>query len=245
MYPASAAVWMNTAAREDLFLPLLSDITLFEQLSGEQLRFLAAECFPRRAPKGCVIFEKGSLLEGFYAVREGRVKLAVLSPDGDERVVQIALPGETFGEALGLIRRPSPVYAQALSNSQLLFIRADRVRIAAGRWPSLGALWLEHACTRVNELYRDLEACCLQTALQRVAGYLLDNLTCACEAGRCSRNQVVLPAGKAVVASCLNLTPETFSRELRHLTDDGVISVERCTVWVRALDRLCAAAGRD
>jgi len=111
---------MNTAAREDNFVPLLSGISLFGGLSGEQLRFLAAECYPRQAPKGCVVFEKGALLEGFYAVREGRVKLAVLSAEGSERVVQIALSGDTLGESLGLIDQPSPVYAQALSNSALL-----------------------------------------------------------------------------------------------------------------------------
>ncbi len=130
---------MNTAAREDLLFPLLSDVALFDGLSGEQLRFLAAECFTRRVCKGGVIFEKDTLLGGFFAVREGRVKLAVLAPDGGERVVQIALAGDTIGESLGLLDRPSPVYAQALCSSSLLFFRAERVRVAALRWPSLGA----------------------------------------------------------------------------------------------------------
>jgi CRP-like cAMP-binding protein len=236
---------MNTAAREDNFVPLLSGIGLFKGLSREQLRFLAAECYPRAAPKGYVIFEKGSLLGGLYAVREGRVKLAVLSPDGTERVVQIVVPGETLGDSLGLIDRPSPVYAQALSKSSLLFFRADRVLEAALRWPTLGALLLAESCRRVHDLYRDLEACCLQSALQRVASFLLDSLD-GCN-GFTARTacQVVLPAGKAVVASRLNLTPETFSRELRVLSDDGVISVERCTVLVHDRDRLLTAAGCD
>ena len=236
---------MNTVAREDNFVPLLSDIVLFKGLSGEQLRFLAAECYPRRAPKGFVIFEKGALLDGFYAVREGRVKLAVLSAEGSERVVQIALPGDTIGESLSLIDRPSPVYAQALYSSTLLFFRAERVREAVVRWPSFGTVFLAQACRRVHELYRDLETCCLQTALQRVAAYLLDRLDGSDGVFARSPCQVVLPAGKAVVASRLNLTPETFSRELRLLSDEGVISVERCTVRVHDRDRLIAAAGRD
>ncbi|MEA3275073.1 MAG: Crp/Fnr family transcriptional regulator [Pseudomonadota bacterium] len=236
---------MNSAAREETFVPLLSDFPLFRGLNGEQLRFLAAECFPRSASKGFVVCEKGSFLEGFFAVRKGRVKLAVLTAEGAERVVQIVLPGDTFGEAVGLLDRPSPVYAQALCDSELLFFRADRVRAAVTRWPALGFLFLEKACERVYALYRDLEACCLQSALQRVAGFLLDNLSCG--RGRLLEGapQVVLPAGKAVVASRLNLTPETFSRELRHLVGEGVISVDRSVVHVHAPDRLQAAAAQD
>jgi CRP-like cAMP-binding protein len=234
---------MNITARKDNLVPLLTDIALFGTLTSEQLRFLAVSCFPRRVPKGRLIFDKGEQLNGFYAVRTGRVKLAILSPEGADRVVQIALAGDALGEAMGLLQRPSPVYAQALCSSELLFFRRDRVLAAAARWPNLGMLFLEQACERVHQLVQDLEACCLQSAMQRVAGYLLDNLCPRRDANCCG--EAVLPAGKAVVASRLNLTPETFSRELRHLSSKGIISVERCTVLVLDAPGLRVAAGRD
>ena len=237
---------MNTAARERNYVPLLTDISLFRGLSGEQLRFLAADCFPREASKGRVVCEKGEMLHGFYAVREGRVKLALLSSAGSERVVQIVLAGETFGEALGLIERPSPVYAQTLSDSKLLFFRAERVWAATARWPTLGALFLRLACDSVHEVLRDLDACCLHSALQRVAGYLLDNLDGHERAESPGiRSRVVLPAGKAIIASRLNLTPETLSRELRYLTGKGAISVDRCIVHIHDVRQLRDAAARD
>lgn len=235
---------MNTATREDNCYPLLTDIALFQGLTSEQLRFLAADCYCRQACKGQVVCDKGAMLGGFYAVRAGRVKLAMLSADGTERVVQIALPGETFGEGLGLVDKPSPVYAQTLCDSHLLFFRAERVRAAVRRWPTLAMLFLTQACSQVHELYRDLEACCLHTALERVAGYLLDRFRYVSESEAGSAGRISLPAGKAVVASCLNLTPETFSRELRHLSSQGVISVERGIVHILSPERLREAAGR-
>jgi len=236
---------MNTAAREDNCYPLLTDIALFQGMTSEQLRFFAADCYGRHAPKGQVVCDKDAMLDGFYAVREGRVKLAMLSLEGTERVVQIALAGETFGEGIGLVDQPSPVYAQTLSDSHLLFFRSDRVRTALCRWPTLAMLFLTQTCSRVHELYRDLEACCLHSALQRVAGYLLDHCEPVRDSGGGNANRVVLPAGKAVVASRLNLTPETFSRELRHLSSAGVIGVERCIVHILSPDRLKVAAGRS
>lgn len=236
---------MNTAARQDNCFPLLTDIELFHGMSSEQLRYLAADCYRRHALKGQVICDKGAVLDGFYAVREGCVKLAMLSAEGSERVVQIALAGDTFGEGLGLMGRPSPVYAQTLCDSQLLFFRAEPVRVALLRWPALAMIFLTQTCNRVHELYRDLEACCLQSALQRVAGYLLDRLDCPQDQMHAGASQVFLPAGKAVVASRLNLTPETFSRELRHLSSLGVISVERCIVHILSPERLKEVAGRS
>jgi CRP-like cAMP-binding protein len=236
---------MNTAARENNCFPLLRDIALFVDLTGEQLRFLAASCFPRHAVKGQVVCEKGTRLNGFFAVREGGVKLAILAADGSERVVQIAVAGETFGEGVGLLDRPMPVYAQSLCDAELLFVNGDGVRQAVVRWPALAMLFLEQACSRVHELYEDLEACCLHSAPQRVAGYLLDCLECVRQGGHGAVNRVALPAGKAVVASRLNLTPETFSRELRNLSSDGIIAVERCVVTVRSPRKLALAAGRS
>lgn len=236
---------MNTSLRQDLCFPLLTDILLFRGMTSEQLGYLAADCHRRQAPKGQILCDKGAVLEGFYAVREGCVKLAMLSAEGAERVVQIVLAGEVFGEEIGLSGQPAIFYAQTLCDSQLLFFRAERVRALLARWPSLGMLFFAQSCLRIQELYRDLEACCLQTALQRVAGYLLDALA----SRRCPEYAgdayVRLPAGKAVVASRLNLTPETFSRELRQLSRLGVIQVERRLVHVLSLERLRAAAARD
>jgi CRP-like cAMP-binding protein len=54
------------------------------------------------------------------------------------------------------------------------------------------------------------------------------------------RAQVVLPVSKAVVASSLNLTPETFSRELHELARQGLIQVDRRTVHIPSLNQLRA-----
>jgi CRP-like cAMP-binding protein len=49
---------------------------------------------------------------------------------------------------------------------------------------------------------------------------------------------VTLPAGKAVIASALSLTPETFSRELRRLVEQNLISVHRNSIYVHDTARM-------
>jgi CRP-like cAMP-binding protein len=49
---------------------------------------------------------------------------------------------------------------------------------------------------------------------------------------------VVLPASKALVASTLNLTAETFSRELHELARRDLVQVDRRTLRIPSLRRL-------
>jgi CRP/FNR family transcriptional regulator, dissimilatory nitrate respiration regulator len=81
---------------------------------------------------------------------------------------------------------------------------------------------------------RDLESCCLQNSLQRIAQYVYTlGYHCAHKG-----NHIELPASKAVVASLLNLSPETFSRGLHQLVDAHHISIERRRIYLHNLEAL-------
>lgn len=230
---------MNAEDREKTCLPLLADIPMFQGIAGDGRSFIAAGCHLRAAPRGRVLCEKGGVQAGFFCVTSGRVKLAILSEEGAERVIEIVVPGGSFGEAPALLGEPWRVYAQALADSQLLYVGIERVREAALRWPDVALAVLGDLSRKVQDLTGDLEACCLMSASRRVAGFLLREATEGPDPGR----EIVLPAPKAVVASSLNLTAETFSRELHNLARDGLVDVERRTIRVLSLEGLRSRCG--
>jgi len=227
---------MNAAVRDDIFLSCFRGLSLFSRLDDEQLRFLATDISIFSPAKGEIVCKKGDRLEGMYCVVRGKVKLAVLSPQGSERVVEIISPGNTFGDALMFLDRPCPLYAQTLAASQLVYIRKSRILEGVQRYPDLALSMLGGLSARLHRLVRDVEVCCLQSAGERLAGYLVEQARSS--GGGASAAQITLPAGKAVVASTLNLTPETFSRELHHLAAAGLISVERSTIRIHDLAAL-------
>jgi Mn-dependent DtxR family transcriptional regulator len=51
---------------------------------------------------------------------------------------------------------------------------------------------------------------------------------------------LTLSANKNVIASTINITPETFSRILHNLSDIGLIKVEGKDVWIRDMGKLRA-----
>jgi CRP-like cAMP-binding protein len=231
--------------RERSFLPLLARVPMFRGLAPEPLLFLAGGCQLRSAAKGRVVCSKGHELEGLFHLVEGRVKLAVLSEQGTERVIDIVLPGDSFGEAAAFLDRPVSTYAEALADSQLLFISRGRLREAVDRWSEVAHSVMRTLASRVQKLTEDLEACCLHSAARRVADFLLR------EAGSNGAapddTEVVLPAAKSVVASSLHLTPETFSRELHSLARDGLIAIDSRRIRILCADALrhrCGSASR-
>jgi CRP-like cAMP-binding protein len=84
---------------------------------------------------------------------------------------------------------------------------------------------------------RDVEAYTLRSGTERVVGYLLADVPDDAGANG-NAVEVTLSAGKSVIASRLNMTPEHFSRILHDLAAAGTIEVEGRTVRIQNLARL-------
>jgi CRP-like cAMP-binding protein len=229
---------MNAVVREDIFYSCLKSLPLFAGQAEPLVRLLAGRGELISVAKGELVCKRGTLALGLFCVVQGSVKLTVISHLGNERVVEIVGPGGLFGEASMFLQRPCPVYAEALAKTEVVFLPRGLVLECLSAFPQFAIGMLGAMSQRQMHLVRDVEVCCLQPAAARVVSYLLDN---ARPNGNGSA-EVRLPAGKAVVASSLNLTPETFSRELHQLTDADLVTVERRTVHVHDLAALQARA---
>lgn len=227
---------MNAALKEDILAPCLKSLSLFNDQSNELLRFLSAKSELIQVARGDLVCEKGNRSQGLFCVLSGSVKVAVISHLGNERVMEIVSAGGTFGEAAMFLERPCPIYAEALIKSQLVFFRRRMIVEAIRRYPEFALNMFSGISERVLRLVRDVEICCLQPAADRVVSFILDHATQVEQSN--GAGEVRLPAGKAVIASNLNLTPETFSRELHALVDKGLIDVEKRTIRVPNLQAL-------
>jgi CRP-like cAMP-binding protein len=153
----------------------------------------------------------------------GRVKLALLAPAGAEKVVEILGPGQSFGEAIMFLGKRHMLYAEALADSLLLFIRNSAIMEAIERNPDLARRMLGAMSQRLYRLVADIEGYTLKSATERVTGYLLAALPDDTSPGRPA--DVLLAASKSVLASRLNITREHFSRILHDLSQAGLIQV--------------------
>ncbi len=202
----------------------LAALPLFKALAPDEVAPIAAGTTEVFVPKGEIVFNRGDPCTGFHLVVYGQVKLAFLSPQGGEKVVEIIGPGGSFGEALMFMEMPYILMAQALADSLLLHVAKDVVFGQIERHPGFARKMIAGLSRRLHSLMRDVEAYSLQSGTQRVIGYLLRQD--APPEGDAAPYSVTLPTSKAIVASRLNVTPEHFSRILHDLMQAGLIEVE-------------------
>lgn len=194
---------------------------LFSALDAQQLSYVANETQHQAVPRGTIVFNRGDTANNLYMLISGQIKLAVNSPQGAEKVVCIIGPGESFGEAIIFLDQAAfPLYAQATTDSQLLLIPKQVMFNLLERDKTVSRKMLAGLSVRNRQLVQDIESVALLTSTQRLIGYLLQF-----EAGMTDSGRVTLPASKSMIASLLNLTPETLSRTMLKLQQQGLIEV--------------------
>lgn len=214
----------------------LASLPLFKELAPLELERIAAGTAALNVPRGEIIFNRGDPCEGFHLVVYGQVKLAFISAEGSEKVVEIIAPGYSFGEALMFMEKPYILMAQALADSMLFHISKNVVFAEIERDPKFSRKMLAGLSRRLHGLISDVEAYSLQSGTERVVGYLLQQDARASD--ETQRYVVTLPTSKAIVASRLNVTPEHFSRILHDLVEAALISVEGREITILDAERL-------
>ena len=214
----------------------LPRIPLFSELPAEDLDTVTQAAHIREAERNEILFLSGEKPDGMYLVLDGQVKLSLTSPSGAEKIVDIMGVGTSFAEALMFYDRPSPVTAQAVKKSLLAFIPARVILGEINRSDQFTRRMLAGLSARLHHVIADMEAFCLQSSTQRVIGVLLSETQDQPGAG--VRRTVHLPANKNLIASRLNLTPETFSRALHELAEEGLIKSTGKEITILDLDRL-------
>ena len=228
---------MNRRAPQIKVQAFLANLPMFSEMQAGELDRIAASTLPVHAEKGQTICHCGDPCTGFHVVVYGQVKLGFTSPQGVEKVIEIVRPGQSFGEALMFLDKPYIVFAQALADSMLLHVARHAVLDELARDPGFARRMLSGLSRRLHGLVRDVEAYTLRSSQERVIGYLLAEVPENADAGAA---EVHLSAGKSVIASRLNMTPEHFSRILHELGNDGVIEIHGRTVRIPDVGRLRA-----
>ena len=216
---------------------ILSRLPLFQELAPDQLAKLETACRERRLSKGSMLFQKGDPAKGFFVVVFGQIKLAFPSAQGNEKVVQIVGPRQSFGEAVMFLDLPCPVFAEALVDSLLLHIGSGPVFELLETDPLFARRMLAGLSMRLHSLVQDVETYSLRSSAQRVVGYLLQH--CPQSEAECEGSfDISLPTSKQVIASRLNLTPETLSRIFHDLATNGLIAVSGKQITINDVKRL-------
>jgi CRP-like cAMP-binding protein len=207
--------------REMGIIDSISEIPLFKGLTRHHLEGLTGIVIDRTFGKGQSIFLEGEAAAGFYVVISGRVKVFKLSPDGKEQILHLFGAGELFGEVPVFLGGNFPANADTLEKSRIFFFpRASFIDLIM-RHPSLALNMLAALSMRLRQLTHLIENLSLKEVPGRLAAHLL---YLSEHSGNATDIELDIPKGQ--LASLLGTIPETLSRILAKMTNQGLIEVD-------------------
>lgn len=217
---------------------ILSRIPLFHELDEGHVAQIAEGTRERKLARGEMLFNKGDLPKGFFVIVAGQIKLAFPSAQGNEKVVEVMGPRQSFGEAVMFADKPYPIFAEAIAETLLLQIGKAVVNDLIENDKTFARRLLAGLSQRLHGLIHDVESYSLRSSAQRVIGYLLQH--CPADGECTGALEFELPISKQLIASRLNLTPETLSRIFHDLADGGLITVQGKRIRIHDVGRLRA-----
>ena len=201
---------------------ILRQTPLFQALNEQQFKNILKSSRVLSLPAKNILFEKDSAASHFYLLKSGLIKLFCLSEDGDEKVLDIINPSQTFAEAIMFMpNKIYPVSAETLKNSEVYSFDMKLFRDMLENSQETCFRLLATMARRLHSSINDINNLTLHNATYRLVVYLLDQLP----EGAVALSNIHLDATKVIIASRLSIKPETFSRILLRLSKQGLIEV--------------------
>jgi CRP/FNR family transcriptional regulator, cyclic AMP receptor protein len=149
-------------------------VSLFGDLADEDIRELMAAARRRVYRSGEVIFHREDPGQVLYMVKEGKVKICLISPEGQEITLAIFGKGECFGELTILDGLPRSADAVALEKVECYTLQRSDFHRAIRKNPDIAIQVLESISKRLRSTDQMVEDLIFLDVYGRVAKKLLE-----------------------------------------------------------------------
>jgi len=195
---------------------------LFKGLTNQEFSNIVEKTTLCELEMDDMLFRQQDKATDFFLLISGKVKLSLLSFEGTEKVVDIINPGTTFAEAIIFSGVPGyPVNATALAHSKILKINAEAYIKILESSPKTCFNVMATLSLRLHNLLGEIDRLSLHNATYRLISFLLEGIPDE----NIERSEINLSIPKHVVASRISVTPETLSRTLKRLCQEGLLEV--------------------
>jgi CRP/FNR family cyclic AMP-dependent transcriptional regulator len=209
----------------------LSDSELFRDLSTRDLAELELVTTLTTVTRGRVFYRPEDPGERLFLLRQGRVQLYRISPEGKKLVIATLGPGALFGEMALLGQQMHNAFAEAMEDCSIMVMsRADLERLMLND-PTIGRRILTLTQRRLTDAEARLEDMAFKGIPARLASLLL----------RLSADQdsdSITGLTHQDLAETIGTYRETATQVLNDLKADGLIEIGRKRITILDADRL-------
>lgn len=209
----------------------LSQISLFDALSMEELKEIEKMTPMTTIKRGELIQSPDSSREGLYLLKEGKLKLYKINPDGKQFIVSILGSGNVFGEMDSFSLGTSDTFIETMDETILCSLGKEQFEQFLVDRPHLTVRIMKE----LSRLLKERDAMLAQFALNNVRDRILHLLKTLAEkfgAPEGEYYKIDIPLSHQEIANMIGSTRETVTMALNALSKDGVIKTGRMSVYV-------------
>src|SRR5437016_522193 len=214
---------------------------LFAELDDRELASIATVAKSRRYAKDDVVFHADESGDIFCLIKEGQVKVTMISPEGKEIILSLLGPGDFFGEMALLDNEPRSATIIATEPLEIATIwRSDFLHILSENF-SITQKVLAELSRRLRSASNRIESLATMDVYGRLARFFLD---LAAQSGKHLDSGYVAvqrPTHQSI-ANMIGTSRETVSRLIHDLMKQNLLLSEGKTIYLRktALDQFRA-----
>ena len=223
-------------------LAYLQENDLFRGMSAAEIQAMAERAPMKRVPAGTVFYSAEQPAEVLFILKEGRVRVYQLSPEGRTLTTAVLEAGSIFGEMVLIGTRLHDAYAEAMDPCLLCLMSREDVQSMLLADARVAGRLVEILGERLAEAQDALSSMVFKRTPERLAGLLLRRARPARGLPGTVRPLEVRHTHEEL-AEMLGGGRETVTKILNEWAVEGWVELGRGRVRLVALEQLRIAAG--
>jgi CRP-like cAMP-binding protein len=203
-------------------------VDIFQDLSEEEIEEIDRATTVSTARRGRILYMPEDTSEVLFLLKEGRVQLYRISPDGKKLVIGTIAPGAIFGEMALIGQGMHNTFAEATEDCVLLVMSREDVEQLLVTKPMVALRIFEELGSRLKETEARLEEIAFKGIPARLASLLLQ---LADEHG----DDIITGMTHQDLGEQIGTYRETTTQTLNTFKADGLIAIGRKRITI--LDR--------
>lgn len=120
-----------------------------------------------------ILFSQGDIADSVFYIRQGKIKIAVVSPQGKEAVVSVAGADQFCGEGCLTGQQRRMATATAITDCEVMRLEKSAINRVLGEEPAFSKMFVSHILLRTLRVEEDLVDQLFNSSEKRLARALL------------------------------------------------------------------------
>lgn len=205
----------------------VEQVPIFNGAPMKVIKALAkASVHQKKIPAGQIIYQPGDPNDRLMIVDSGRVRVFSYADDDRERTLYMLRSREVDLTGALFTKHLHQNFAQAAEPTEICYLKQTAFKDTLKKYPEMALSLVDILGERLTLLEQRDVSDTLLTSKQRLYNYLIELKD------QFSNNTYTLPVTKKELALYLGITPETLSRQLKLLNQEGKIVVNHRQITI-------------